>query len=292
MNKRTKNIILISSFLIFFIMGYLIVLYAYGYQFDLEDLRWVKTGSLFIKANLSNVKIYIDDELSGQTSFLTATFIQKYLLPENYEIKIEKDGFLTLVKNIEINSGKVDQLANIYLTNVEEINDFIKNSKEEEKNVDYFINKTDGLLYQKLENGSNEKISSEPVYIKNYKLKILRENIYLASYDSKAAGVFLLNADGNWERFHISPVTDLILSSDNKKIAIVGPNEINVLWLKDESGSPYFKKDQKELILTTNEKIKQVFWFKTDWHLIYLMENGQTRFVEVDDTGGRNDLII
>ena len=292
MNRRFKNLILISSFLIFFALSYLVVLYAYGYQFDFKNLGWIKTGSLFVKANFSDAKIYIDGQLNGQTSFLSATFIEKYLLPGTYSIKIEKDGFLSLDKNIEIKSGEVGQLAHIYLINTEEINDFIENSVQEEENINYFISKTDGLLYHSLENGETKKISSEPVYIKNFKLKILRENIYLASYDLKAPGVFLLDSKGQWERLHLSPTTDLILSPDNKKMAIVGQNEINILWLKDENESPYFRKGQKELILGIGEKIKQAFWFKTGWHLIYLTENGQTYFVEVDDTGGRNDLLI
>ena len=292
MNRRFKKLMLISSFLIFFALSYLVVLYAYGFQFDFKNLGWVKTGSLFVKTNFSDVQIFIDGQLNGKTSFLSGAFTEKYLLPESYNIRIEKDGFLSLSKNIEIRSGEVGQLAHIYLINAEEINDFIKNSEEEEENTNYFISMTDGLLYHSLENEEKEKVSNEPVYIKNFKLKILRENIYLASYDSKAPGLFLLNQDGQWERLHLSPVTDLILSPDNKKMAIVGQNEINVLWLKDENESPYFKEGQKELVLGTDEKIKQVFWFKTGWHLIYLNENGQTRFVEIDDTGGRNDLII
>ncbi|OHB17151.1 MAG: hypothetical protein A2734_01675 [Parcubacteria group bacterium RIFCSPHIGHO2_01_FULL_40_30] len=292
MNKSFKNLILISSFLVFFALSYLIVLYAYGYQFDFKNLNWIKTGSLFIKTNLSDAKIHIDGKLKGKTSFLLATFVEKYFLPGNYEVIIKKEEFSTLFKNIEIKSGEVSQLAHIYLIGTEEINDFIKNSEQKEENTDYFINKTDGLLYRSPKNGKTEKISSEPVYIKNYKLKILRENIYLASSDSKAPGVFLLDSEGQWERLHLSPANDLILSPDNKKMAIVAPNEINVLWLKNESESPYFKEGQKELILGTNEKIEQVFWFKTGWHLIYLTENNQIHFVEIDNTGGRNNLVI
>lgn len=292
MNKSFKNLILISSFLVFFILSYLIILYAYGYQFNFKNLGWIKTGSLFIKANFSDAKIYMDGKLNGQTSFLSATFIEKYLLPGNYEIKIKKDGFLPLDKNVEIKSGEVGQLAHIYLINAKEINDFIENSEQEKENTNYFISSTDGLLYRRFKNEEIEKISSEPVYIKNFKLKILRENIYLASYDLRAPGVFLLDSEGKWERLHLSSTNNLILSPDNKKMAIVGSNEINILWLKDENEFPYFREGQKELVLGINEKIEQVLWFKTGWHLIYLTENGQTYFVEIDDTGGRNDLLI
>ena len=78
----------------------------------------------------------------------------------------------------------------------------------------------------------------------------------------------------------------------NKKLAIIGSNDITVLWLKDESEPPYFKKGHKELVLKIAEKIKDVFWFKTNWHLVYSTENGEINFIELDPTGDRNDVKI
>lgn len=292
MTKRAKNLILIASFLAFFVLSYFIISYAYGYQFNFASLKWVKTGGLFVKANLDGVEVYIDDRFKGKTSFFTNTFIEKNLLPENYDLKLVKEGFAAISKNIEIKSGEANQLTHIYLTNFDEINDFIESSEPVKANPDYFINKTDGLLYRRDEDEKIEKISSESVYIKNFELKVLQKEIYLASEDAKAPGVFLLSSDGNWEQIHSSSANNLILSPDNKKLAIVGQNEISVLWLKNENEPPYFEKDRKETILKTNEKIERVLWFKTSWHLIYLTENGQTHFVEIDDTGGRNYLVI
>lgn len=292
MTKRTKNLILIGSFLVFFVLSYLIILYAFGYQFDFKNLKWIETGGLLIRANMEGVKVYIDGQLKGKTSFLSNTFVEKNLLPGKYDLKFKKDGFSILNKTVEIKSGEASQLANLYLTEAEEINGFIKNSKPIKENLNYFINKTDGLLYQKLENEKIEKISSESVYIKNFGLRILEENIYLTSRDPKAPGVFLLDSKGQWAEIYSLPANDLILSPDNKKLAIVGLNEITVFWLKDDNEPPYFRKDRQELILRIREKIKEAFWFKTGWHLVYLTESGKTYFVEVDGTGGRNEVRI
>lgn len=300
MSKRAKNLILIGSFLSFFILSYLIVLYAYGYQFDFKNLKWIETGGLLVKANIDGVRVYIDGQLKGKTSFLSNTFVEKNLLPGKYELKFQKEGFSILNKIVEIKSGEASQLANLYLAEDEEISGFIENSEPTrgepaesiKENSDYFIDKSDGLLYRKLENEKIEKISSESVYIKNYSLKILEENIYLASRDSKAPGVFSLDSKGQWLEIYSSPANDLILSPDQRRLAIVGPNEITVLWLKDDNGPPYFRKNHKELVLKISEKIKEAFWFKTGWHLIYLTDNGNAYFVEVDGTGGRNEVRI
>lgn len=292
MSKGTKTFILIASFASFFILTYLIVLYAYGYQFNFENLKWVETGGLLIKANMDGVEVFIDGEFQGKTSFLSDTFVKKNILPGEYNITLRKNRFPDLNKNIKIKSGEAVQLTHIYLPDQEEIKDFIKNSEPIKENPNYFISRTDGLLYQRLEDEKIERVSSESVYLKNYKLKILQANIYLASYDIKAPGVFSLNASGGWEKIHFSSSNDLILSPDNKKIAIVGPNEISIMWLKNENEPPYFQKEHKELVIQSKDKIKQVLWFETGWHLIYLTENGSTYFVDLDPTGGRNDLLI
>ena len=245
-----------------------------------------------VKANTDGVRVYIDGQFKGKTSFLSNTFVEKNLLPGKYELKFQKEGFSILNKIVEIKSGEASQLTNLYLTETKKINSFIENPKPIEEGLNYFINKTDGLLYRKLENEKIEKISSESVYIKNYSLKILEENFYLASSDSKAPGIFLLDSKGQWLEIYSLPVNDLILSPDSKKLAVISSNDITVLWLKDDNGPPYFRKNHKELVLRIGEKIKDVFWFKTGWHLVYLTESGQTYFVEVDGTGGRNEIRI
>lgn len=286
-----KNLILIASFLFFFILSYLVVLYAYGYFFDFRNLTWVKTGGFLAKTGSSDVSVYINGRLGGKTSFLTASFIEKNLLPGDYSLRFEKNGFSPIAKNIEIKSGEAARLIHIYMINQQEIKDFIS-SLDSETELPFFISKKDGLLYKKTDSGPLEKISSEPVYIKNFNLKIFGGDIYLASYDIQAPGVFELNREGNWKQIYELSSGDLLLSPDKKKLAIVGQDAINVLWLRDDDEPPYFKKDHKEPVLKISEAIEKVFWFKTGWHLVYLTESGKTYFVEVDGTGGRNEVRI
>lgn len=296
MNKRTKDLILIFSFLAFFVLSYLTVLYAFGYYFNFGSFKWVKTGGFLVKAGSSDIGVFINDRLKGETSFLSATFVEKNLLPGNYGVRLEKDGFLPLNKNINIKSGEATLLIHVYLTNRQEIEKFIESSETDPpadpEKLPYSISKKDGLLYKKLSDGTTEKVSSEPVYITDFILKALDNNIYIASYDSEAPGVFLLDSEGNWKQIHQIPTDDLVISPDRKKLALIGPNEISVLWLKDENEFPYFRKNHKESVLRISEKIEKAYWFKTSWHLIYRTENGQTHFVEIDDTGGRNYLVI
>ena len=290
MSQKTKSIILIVSFAVFFSVSYLVIIYAFGWQFDFKTFKWQETGGILVKTNTDAVRVFINDELKGKTSFLSNTFIQKNLLPGQYALLFKKDKLPEISKNIKIKSGEAGQLIHLYLTDADEIAEFIANSEPKKENPDYFINKKDGLLYRQSEDEKIEKISSESVYIKDYRLKVLQKNIYLASSDGDAPGVFLLE-QGLWKQIHSLPANDLIISPDNKKLAIIESYEITVLWLKDENEAPYFEKDHKEII-KIGEKIKEALWFKTSWHLIYITESGQTRFLEIDPTGGRSDILI
>ncbi len=287
MTKKTKNIILIACFALFFILGSFLVSYAQGYKFDFKELTWVKTGGLAVKANTDGAVILLAGKAVGKIPFFSNTFTKKNILPGEYSLKVEKDGIPSILKNIEVVSGQVAQLIHVYLPQKEDIENFIA-SRPEEKTIPYLISDIDGFLYPE----AGEKISSEPVYIKNFKLRNISNDFYLVSSDIEAPGLFLLNSEGKWNQIYTRLLNDAILSPDGKKLALIGENEINVLWLKDDGEAPYFRQGYNELILQTSQKIEKVFWFKTDWHLIYLTADGETRFIELDPTGGRNDLII
>ena len=291
MSKSTKNLLLIFSFALFFVLGSYLVSYAYGYKFDFGELTWIKTGGLAVKANTDGARIFIDGREAGKIPFLSNVFTQKNILPGQYSLKVEKDANAPVSKNIEVVSGQVTQLIHVYLPQKEEIAEFI-NSRPKEEPVPYFISNLDGLLYEETGSETNEKLSSDPVYIKDFLLKFFNDSFYLASRDVEAPGLFLLNSEGKWDQIYTRPLIDAALSPDGKKLALIGENEIHVLWLKDDGEPPYFRQGHNETVLQTDQKIQKVFWFKTDWHLIYLTSNGETRFIDLDPTGGRKDLVI
>ncbi len=255
MGKRAKNLILISSFAAFFILSYFTLFFGFGYQFDFREFKLVKTGSVLIKTN-TDASVHINDRFEGNTSFIGNTFTQKNLLPGRYNIVVEKEKFPPLEKNIDVKSGEVVQLVHLYLINSEELDKFMETLEPEAPD----------------ENKTNDGF---PYFI-NKKDSLLYKNL----------------GGDEVEKISSGPVIDFILSPDKKKLAIISTNEITVLWLSGESGSPYFPENHKELVLRISQKIDKTYWFKSSWHLIYLTQNGIRHFVELDPSGGRNDLII
>lgn len=88
-----------------------LVLLASGYKLDFSRKKLIKTGSIYLNSNPRDVKIYLDDRLkSTRTPFKLG-----YLIPGNYEVKIEKDGYKTWQKNLAIKPGLVSSEPEVIL---------------------------------------------------------------------------------------------------------------------------------------------------------------------------------
>lgn len=314
MKKNQKTVLLILFILIFLILSNFLIIYAAGYKFDIKNFQWQKTGGIFAKLNTKKAEFFLNGRLIGKSfavynSFpIYYRFSKKRVLPGNYSLIIKKDGYFSLNKTIQVLPGIVTPLHHIYLVNKNEIEKLISQTiKEEQKNTKqkyinessvefgkniYYINKKDGLLYRKSikDQENKQQLSLASIELKKYRISVLDEDkIYLISQDQSNPGVFFLNK-GMWEKIHNQFSDKIALSSDKKKLAIGGNNNIYVIWLEDDEEFPYLTKNHKELIIRISKEIDKLYWFKTNWHLIYKTNTGEYHFVEVDPTGGRNDI--
>lgn len=105
MQKKTRTILFYSSVIFFTLLSIVVVLYSLGYKYDFIDNKFVKTGSLRVATNLSNAEVYINSELKGKTSFITGNFSKGRFLPRIYNVRVEKEGYQTWEKNIDIERG-------------------------------------------------------------------------------------------------------------------------------------------------------------------------------------------
>jgi len=313
MTKLQKTILFILFIFIFLALSNFLILYATGYKLDVRKLQWQKTGGIFTKLNTKNAEFFLNNHPIGKSSIVYNSFppyykfSKKRLLPGTYDLTIKKENYFPLKKIIKIMPGIATFLPHIYLINKDNVNKLIselieKNQKAlKQKRIDkssvefenyiYFINPKDNLLYKRLLNNDNIKqLSLEPIKSKKYQLFVLdKDKIYLISQELTNPGVYFLN-NGIWEKIHNQSANELLLSPNKKKLAIINKNEIYIVWLEDDETSPYFKKNHKELIARLSVKIDKLYWFKTNWHLIYVINLKEYHFIEIDPTGERNDV--
>ncbi|MEK7162712.1 MAG: hypothetical protein AAB696_00230 [Patescibacteria group bacterium] len=106
------------------------VFYSYGWRINSENCSlpisrqiiaklsdcFQKTGGLFIETKPKGVLIKIDNKVfKDKSGIIQSGTLINNLLPKNYKIKIEKEGYLSYKKNIEIKSNLVAEIPNTVL---------------------------------------------------------------------------------------------------------------------------------------------------------------------------------
>lgn len=109
-----RRILYITFIIAFLIITPLLILYANGYELSLKNKGLVKTGMFILDSKPRGAMIYLNDQphtafldsvLPGKKNYLTTPAKIKNLLPGNYEVKIELDGYWAWQKKLTINPG-------------------------------------------------------------------------------------------------------------------------------------------------------------------------------------------
>jgi hypothetical protein len=83
------------------------VLYARGFKYDFSTGKLVKTGTLVVRTDPSKSKVFLNDDKDSAETPVNIRF----LLPDDYTVKIAKDGYQTWTKRLTINSQFVTWAA-------------------------------------------------------------------------------------------------------------------------------------------------------------------------------------
>ena len=145
MNKKQRTIFFFAMVIIFSIIGPAIIMYSQGYRFDVKKFQFVETGGIYIKARPEEVDLYVNDKYIQKSSLFTRDILVQNLLPGNYNIKVEKDGYHSWEKNLDIKTKNVTEAKDIFL--------FRKNIEFEEIKdnvVDFYLNNNQVIILTKL----------------------------------------------------------------------------------------------------------------------------------------------
>lgn len=115
MTKKFKKRLFFGLSLFFLITAPAVIFYSQGYRFDFQKMEIVQTGGMFFKISPPGVTINLDQELRKKTSFFFDTAFISGLLPKKYEITIQKAGYHSWNKSLEVNEKQVTEAKNIIL---------------------------------------------------------------------------------------------------------------------------------------------------------------------------------
>jgi hypothetical protein len=111
MTLRFRRITYIIFIIIFLVVTPAIILYAAGYRYNFQKHRLQKTGILILKSRPEGARIYLSGDL--QKSNTPAHLAN--LVPEDYLIKIEKEGFYPWQKTLPVRSRTTTFAENVTL---------------------------------------------------------------------------------------------------------------------------------------------------------------------------------
>ncbi len=115
MTKRTRTALFILMVLIFAVIAPGIIMYSQGYRFDFKKMKYLETGGIYVKTMPGDATVSIDKDYQNKTSGFSRDLLVQNLLPENHSIKIEKDGYHSWNKTLEVTEKKVTEAKYVIL---------------------------------------------------------------------------------------------------------------------------------------------------------------------------------
>ena len=237
MSQKTRQILFYIFVVIFLTLTPAISFYASGYKLG-SGLNLQKTGILIVDSEPSSAFIYIDGKIQqdffnkimkSEEGFITTPQKIKNLLPGEYNIKIDKDGYWPWEKKLTIKPGESTFAEDIIL--------FRKNLPMLVENNTIDNNKTI-LVNDKLISVNNEKISiigEDEAALSAPLTEAVSEDIKVSPSKNKIiAGRFIYNLKDlnsspiNLNEFIGAKATNIQWGNDDNKILYINNSSINL----------------------------------------------------------------
>ncbi len=181
MKNRTRHIFFYLAIAIFVVFAPTLALYSLGYRFDWRAKAIRKVGMIIIEVQPKEAKVYLNNKFVAKQSPIKI----KNLLPGDYTVRVEQDGFFVWEKKLSVKSQEVNWANHVFLVKKEWPEEILtkKSSKyfsispdnktlaylsESKKNKGIWIKKMKGT-FSSAKNDEEEKIfpNSADTFTKN-----------------------------------------------------------------------------------------------------------------------------
>ncbi|MBU4375666.1 PEGA domain-containing protein [Patescibacteria group bacterium] len=124
MSLVTRRILYIFFITLFLIITPMVIFYAAGYKFDSGGISFQKTGSFILDSEPQGANIFINGKpqqnffkkiFANEESYTKTPAKIKGLLPEEYDLRIELEGYWPWEKKLSIQPGTSTYAEDVYL---------------------------------------------------------------------------------------------------------------------------------------------------------------------------------
>lgn len=93
----------------------ILILYSFGYTFNLDRKEVELKGGIFIKSRTPRLKVILNNEFVKETSLLAGGTLLTAIKPATHILRLEKEGYQPWTKIVTIEPSVVTELRNIIL---------------------------------------------------------------------------------------------------------------------------------------------------------------------------------
>ncbi|MFH1979419.1 MAG: hypothetical protein ABII97_03490 [Patescibacteria group bacterium] len=317
MTKKTRKIILYISFVVFFVVAFVALLYSQGYSID-KNFNLSQKGGLYISYPFVNSDIFINNKKEKTTGMLNKSFFSSNLKTGEYSVLVAKDGFWPWAKTLEVKKGLVTEarailipenpkgelvfkgkFSNVWASPYEKIL-LLQEKKGATTNLNFYMPDEDTfltptslnseILLETVRGASRVTWEKDFVAFKTEK-GVMKANInisdrtvtvnYAGSYDSKLISDFEKYTKRNREKIWWNPAT----------------NEVFADWLDEYSSPPHYMCDPSIVntdscnlpiqIFKGSFGIKKLDFYPKRKDVVIISVGNGVYALEIDGRGGR-----
>ncbi|MBI2642132.1 MAG: PEGA domain-containing protein [Candidatus Wildermuthbacteria bacterium] len=115
MTKRQRTILFFAAALLFLLATPTVILYSQGWRIDWNEKTVTHTGGMYMRAVPSRASIYVNGEFVKRTDLFFDSSLITNLLPGNYNVRIEKEGYIPWTKTLPVQKAQVTEAKHIIL---------------------------------------------------------------------------------------------------------------------------------------------------------------------------------
>jgi len=115
MTKRTRTILFLALGAIFFLLAPAMILYSQGYRFNWEEKQFSKVGAFYLSIIPTRAEVLVNQKSIGKTARVLGTTLTKDFSPGMYSVRVQKEGYHSWEKRLEIFPKQVTEVKHITL---------------------------------------------------------------------------------------------------------------------------------------------------------------------------------
>ncbi|MDO8633362.1 MAG: PEGA domain-containing protein, partial [Candidatus Wildermuthbacteria bacterium] len=115
MTKRQRTFLFFTAAILFFATTPAVVLYSQGWRLDWDHKTLTHTGGLYVRVNPPRASVFLNDSFVKRTDFFFDSAFITNLLPGEYSLRVEKEGYIPWKKTLSVQSSQVTEAKEVIL---------------------------------------------------------------------------------------------------------------------------------------------------------------------------------